>query len=124
MSHFAWALSGLLGAGIVGRLDDSIQATGPELVGDVGLAQSVGNELEHWGGPIRPELLNPFDPPVDMLDGGFDGTADERQVLFSVLGISHPLASVGQVGQRTGNLSLWRARFIFLGEDQLFLSLL
>src|SRR6185312_6517606 len=75
-----------------------------------GLAEVVGTELEdRFGAGLRPELLAPFDPPVDLLDRRLHRAGHDRQAPAAVLVISHLRGPVAQIPQGLKDQPPWIA---------------
>ena len=112
---FPGACRGLLcGLVIAGLVDEALGAARPEFVDDLGLAQPVGDQVQHGFNPLIPEFLGPFDPAVELFNRRLDRAARERQALATVCIVLHPASLIEQVGQRTVDLGARCSLFDFL----------
>ena len=80
----------------------------------------VRHEREQRLGALMPELLGPFHPAVDLLDGRLDVAGSNRQAQLAVLGVFHPRALVLKIAQRLGDNGGGRCLVAFARRAKFF----
>ncbi len=89
----------------------------PEFLHWLVVTDVVGSELKNrFGSVFVPEFLCPFDPVVDLLDGGLYVATGDWKALLTKFVVTHLIFVIGQIRQSPGHNPTWTTLAVLLAR--------